>query len=160
MFVSRVIRWFLNSDVSHTYMKIKGGLMGADVTFHADVGGVLIHLEEVFNVENNVVEEYEIDDPRIERAITCNLRHLGKKYDYMRLFSWAWFLAFKRWMKLKIRHPIEAPSKLICVDLLIRILNQAGVCSLRYGTMTPQDLREWVRDNYEQLGWKKVIRAA
>jgi hypothetical protein len=154
--ISRIIKWFIDSDVSHTYIKIKGGLMGSDVAFHADPIGVVVHLEEVFDVENNVVEEYEIEDIRVEQSITRNLRHLGKKYHYWKLLNWAWVLTFRRWVKMKIQNPTEDPSKLICVDLVIRILNGAGVTQLECGTMKPNDLREWVRNNHEQLGWKRV----
>jgi hypothetical protein len=157
MLVSRIIKWFTQSDVSHTYIKIKAGLMGSDIALHADPGGVMIHLEEVFNAENHVVEEYEIDDIRVEQSITRNLKHLGKGYDYWKLVSWAWIIAFKRWVKQKIQNPIEDPSKMICVDLVIRILNGAGVTKLDYGTMKPNDLRQWVRDNHEQLGWKRIV---
>lgn len=154
--LSKIIKWFINSDVSHTYIKIKKGLMDSNICFHSDPEGVVIQLEETFNAENNVVEEYEIEDERVEKSITRNLKFLGKKYDYMRLVNWAWFIAFKRWVKLKMKNPTEAPGKIICVDLVIRILNGAGVTCLGYGNMTPSDLREWVRQNYQILGWKRI----
>jgi hypothetical protein len=119
--------------------------------------GVIIVRGEDFNVQNIVLEEFEIDDIKLNKSIKGNLRHLGKPYDYWEIFDWALFLRFKRWFKRKVKNPLQDPKKMICVDFVLRILNDAEIINLPVGLLNPQTFRDWCMENYEKLGWKRNI---
>lgn len=154
--VSRIIRWFLGSKVSHTYIRLDDRFLGTPLVFHADYVGVVIVHAPLFEKQNIVVEEYEIENDSFDYAIKKNLALLGKKYDYWNLLGWAWVIALKRWFKRKIENPIDDPKKLICVDFVLRITNCAKATNLPLGIMTPKELRKWYTENYESLGWKRI----
>lgn len=156
--LSKLIRWFTDSQISHTYIRIYDDFVGVPIVLHADKHpGVCIIHGPLFDIENEVYTEYEIDSDLLDGSIKKNFALLGLKYDRWNLFSWAWVLTFKRWMEKKIENPIEDPKKLICVDFVLRILNGAKLTNLNIGNLTPQDLMNWMESNYVDMGWKKVL---
>lgn len=156
-FYSKIIRWITKGNVSHVYIKLYDETLGTDIILHSDMPGVVIGLDEIFRIKNFTVEEYEIEDDRLNKAIKDNLWHLGKSYHYFKLIDWAIFIIFKRWLVRKIKDPITNPKKLICVDFVLFILNDAGITHLPIGFMTPFDLLKWCQENFEKLGWKRTI---
>ena len=89
-----------------------------------------------------------------DASITRNLEHLGKKFDW---WDWAgWFPFITKWTKAKIKAPTHSFDKMICVDYVMRVLNNAGIARLPYGVMSPELLRQWCEYNYEELGWIMV----
>lgn len=154
---SRIIRWFTKSNVSHCYIRLYDEFFDSEVVIHADMVGVILILSSKFDQENITVEEYEVHDRLfLKRSIKNNLRHLGKKYDWWNLFNWIWVIIFKRWIKRKIMNPMEDPKKLICVDFVLRVLNEAEITSLPYNLFNPTSFRDWCRENYKKLGWEKT----
>ena len=153
---SRVIRWLTSSNVSHVYLKIFDQTLGTYMVLHSDWDGIQFDLFEKFSINNFTVEEFEIDDPRLDGAIQKNLWHLGKFYDYRKLISWAWLIMFKRWIVRKIKEPTKDPRKIICVDYILYVLNEANLTCLPIGHLVTADLLKWHRDNYENLGWKRT----
>jgi len=155
--VSKSIRWFTKSQVSHVYIRVYDLTFKTYFILHSDMPGVVIDLAERFDMENTVLEEYIISDPRLDEAIRKNLWHLGKKYDYLKIVNLAWAIILKRWFVRKIKDPIVSPKALICVDFALFILNDAGLTNLPIGYMTQRELKEWAAKNHETLGWKRVI---
>ena len=147
----------MDSEISHTYIRLDDSFLGTSLIFNADLPGIVIVYAPYFDAQNVAVEEYEIDDPRIEAAVKNHFRLLGKKYDFVNLFGWAWVITFKRWFKKKMLNPIDDPKKLICVDFVLKITNDAGITpNLPIGQMTPAMLHKWFESNYKECGWKKI----
>jgi len=153
---SRLIRWFTDSQVSHTYIRIYDHYLHAPLIIHADWPGVIFEHAEQFDQDNLVIEEFEIEDERLEQGFKQSLKHLRKKYDFWDVINWALTLKFTRWFKRKIKNPLEDPKKLICVDLVARILNDSGITHLPVGDLHPKRLRAWFNAHYEEFGWKKL----
>lgn len=154
-FLSKAIRWFTNSPISHTYIRLDDEFLGNPLIIHADLPGVVIVHASLFDKNNDVFCEYEIENESLDRALKKNLSLLGKKYNYWHLLDWAWFITFKRWVQKKIENPTEDPKKIICVDFVLRVLNCAKLTHLEIGSMTPKNLMEWIENHYKELGWKK-----
>lgn len=157
-FPSRAIRWFTKSHISHVYIRVYDRFFKAPFILSSDWGGVQFDLAEKFDMENIAVEEYIIDDPRLDDAIRKNFWHLGKGYAYVKLFNWAWAIILKRWVVRKVKDPATNPTKLICVDYVLYVLNDAGIINIPIGSMTPADLCKWCEENYERMGWRRIVR--
>lgn len=156
--ISKTIRWFTKGNISHSYIRFYDDFLDEDLVMHADWPGVLIEPAALFEATNIVIEEFEITDPRLKGSIKYNLRHLRKKYDYWNLAYWAKVITFKRWIKRKIKKPVENPTRMICVDFCLFILNRAGITNIAYNSLSTTEFREWFIDNYEEFGWKREIR--
>lgn len=156
-FLSRTIRWFTRSNISHSYIKFYDDFLGVSLIIHADFPGVVIIPESKFKINNIPIEEYEIDDNRLGDSIRKNMRLIGKKYDFLNLFGWLPVIVFKSWFKRKIKNPLDDPKRLICVDFCLHIINEAELTMLPYNTLTQKDFRKWCDDNCEKLGWTKII---
>ena len=154
---SKLIRWFTKANISHVYLKIWDQTFGTHLVLHSDWDGVQFDLLEKFSINNFTVEEYEIDDPRLDEAIKKNLWFLGRSYDYKKLISWAWLIIFKRYIVRKIKEPSKDPKKIICVDFILFPTNEAGLTHLPIGYLTPIDFGKWCKENYESLGWTRKI---
>ncbi len=154
--ISRTIRWFIESKVSHTYIRFYDEFLGVELIMHADWDGVVIEDAELFEKQNTVIEEFEFEDPRFKASLRKNLRLLRKKYDYWNIAHWAWIITFKRWAKIKIKNPIDDPKKIWCVDFSIRNINP--VILLPLGTMNPRTLNEWMNAHYQDYHGKKIIK--
>lgn len=152
---SKIIRWITKAKISHSYLKIWDQTFSANLCLHSDWDGIQIGLLEKFTIDNFTVEEYEIEDPRLDEAVKKNLWHLGKFYNYYQLFNLAWMIILKRWFVRKIKEPAKDPKKIVCVDYVLYVFNEAGITHLPIGHLTTADLLKWCRENYESLGWKR-----
>lgn len=152
---SRGIRWFTQAQVSHCYIRIYDEFLHAPMIIHADYPGVIFDHQDVFDQHNITIEEFEIDDKRLEKGFEKNLKHLRKKYDWWNFLSWALALKMKRWWKRKKRAPLENPKRLICTEFVARILNDSDITHLPVGDLHPKRLRVWFNQHYEKFGWKK-----
>lgn len=144
---SRLIRWFTEAQVSHSYVRIYDEYLKTPLIIHADIPGVIVEHADIFDQQNIIIEEFEIEDERLKEGVRNNLKHLRKKYDWWDIFNWALVLKFKRWFKRKVNNPMADPKKLICVDLVARILNDSGITHLPIGDLHPKRLRAWFNDN-------------
>lgn len=152
---SKLIRVFTRSDASHVYIRVYDEFLKTPLIFHADWSGVEIEHAEKFDIENKVIEEFVIDDDRLDRAIKNCLWHLGKRYNYFRLINLGLFVYFKRWFVRKIKNPTINPRSLICVDFVIYALNDSGITRLPIGVMTQRHLHAWCNENFKDLSWVK-----
>ena len=68
---------------------------------------------------------------------------LGKRYDYVGLVS-AFFVMVARWLRRKIRNPLQDPRGLFCSEAVAHVLQQSrypGAENLDPSATTPEDLR-------------------
>ncbi|MBI2449651.1 hypothetical protein HYV49_05135 [Candidatus Pacearchaeota archaeon] len=155
--ISKLIRWFTKSEVSHAYIEVYDEFLQINLIIHADFQGIIIQLAKEFDIGNRRLEEYEIDDIRLDNTLKDNLWYLGKKYDYFKFINFAFFIIFKRWLIRKVKNPYIDPQKLVCVDFILYILNGAKIISLPIGYLTPKFFKDWCKENYENLNWKRKI---
>lgn len=151
--LSRSIRWFLGAQVSHSYVRFHDEFLDADLIMHADWPGVIIEDAELFAKQNVIVEEFVIEDQKLKETIRNSLSLLRKKYDYWNIIGWAWAITFKRWVKQKIKAPIDDPKKIICVQFCTRILKP--LVDIPKEELNPKSLREWMNKVYKAHGWEK-----
>lgn len=146
-----------SATISHVYIKFFDQTLGTEMILHSDMPGVVFNLAEEFKIKNFTIEDYEIDDTRLDQAIKNNLWFLGKKYNYFKLIDLTFFIIFKRWFVRKIKNPVSNPKKIICVDFVLFILNEAGLTQLPIGHLTQKDFQQWCYENHESVGWKRKI---
>jgi len=151
---SRLFRWFMQANISHCYIRIFDEYLQVPLIVHADYPGVIFEHADTFDRENIIIEEFEIEDDRLVVGFQNNLRFLKMKYDWWNIFNWALVIKFQRWFKRKVKHPTEDPKKLICVEFIVRILNNSGITHLPIGMLHPKTFREWMLSNYKNFGWK------
>jgi hypothetical protein len=155
-FWSNLIRMFTKSHVSHVYIRLEDDFLGTQLVIHADWLGVCIDYLDTFKQLNKIIVEYEIEHPDFEKVIKQNFKFLGKKYDYSLLLSHVWFIVFKRWFQRKVKNPLVDPTKIICVDFVLRILNELEVTNLPYKLLYPRTLLEFIDDIHEKQNWRKI----
>jgi len=154
MWFSKIIRFCTRSKVSHTYIKIYDEFLEESLILHVERTMCILR-EKEFKRDNIIIEEFEIDDKRLDDSIKKNLKHLGKKFAWWDWFSW--FPLVKKWLKTKIRNPSYSFQKMICVDFVLRVLNDSGMTHLPYNVLTPETLRQWFNYFYKRFGWQKII---
>lgn len=153
-FVSRLIRWFVSDKVSHVYIRFYDEFLGAWLILHADWPGVIIEDAELFDKHNIIIEEYEIDHPRLKDTLRKNLRFLRRKYDYWNTIGWAWAITFKRWAKKKWQSPAEDPKKIMCTDFIVRFL--CDIYDLPKESFNPMTLRKWMGEVHVIYNWERI----
>lgn len=157
-FISRGIRWFMGSSISHTYLRFKDEFLDTEFIAHADWPGVILVQVDRFMDENVIVEEYEFDTKACKPALIAILKLLGTKFDRLALLGWAWTIAFRRWISIKMDNIADAqnildnPKKLICVNFCLRWSNLAQITCIPVKSMNPQGLLKYLRENYKELG--------
>jgi hypothetical protein len=154
MIFSKIIRFVTRSKVSHCYLRIYDEFLKTSIVFHVERTVCIVRSQE-FDAENFPKEEFEIDDPRLDAAIADALKHLGKKFNWIDWFGWMPLLS--RLVKVKIKERNYNFKKMICLNLPLHILNEAGVTHLPYGVMTPELFRQWCNEFHKELGWKKTL---
>lgn len=153
---SKLIRWFLGTSFSHCYIRLWDPFWKTEQIFHSDFPGVVLTNAKIFEKENFPIEEFEVDDEKLLESLRKNYNLLGTKYDYSALFGWGWTIAFQKWIKKKIEKPFDDPKEILCVEFVIKVLNDAKIVHLPNGTLNPKTFFEWVKENHEVLGWKHV----
>lgn len=153
MWFSRLVRWFLGAQVSHSYVRFYDPFLEMNLIVHADLPGVIIEDAVEFCKINTIIEEFEIEDDRLREILSMNLKFLRRKYDWWNILGWAWVIAFKRWVKKKIKNPVEDPKKLICVQYCLRFLSP--IVEIPIEDLNPKSFREWMNEVYEKYNWKK-----
>jgi hypothetical protein len=155
--ISKIIRRFMKTNISHCYVRFSDPTFGVDLVIHADWPGVIIIPASKFDKENIAIEEFEITDSRLDLSLRNNMRLIGKKYDFLNLIGWMPVMVCENWFKRKIKNPLDDPKRLICVDFCLHITNDADITSLPYGVLTPKELRKWFQDNCDKNGWSRKV---
>jgi len=150
---SKIIRFCTRSEVSHTYIRIYDDFFETSFVLEVERTMRILRSEE-FDRDNVIVEEYEIDDERLDKSVKHNLKHLGKTFNWLDWFGW--FPLIKKWAKTKIKSPTHSFKKMICVDFVLRVLNDADITHLPMGVLSPEILRQWTNEYFTKFGWKKT----
>ena len=80
MWFSKIIRICTQSKVSHCYIRVYDEFLRTTLILHVEQT-VRVHRAQEFDLENKAIEEFIIDDDRLDDSVIHNLRHLNKKFN-------------------------------------------------------------------------------
>lgn len=128
-FMSRVIRWWTKSEVSHCVIVYYDTFYKTRMVLTADEDGFVKVPWERWEKQNFVVHSFILMGNPVEESIAwLGREYLGTKYDYGSF--WANAVRHKLGIVWKILGPyitskLVNPQKLICSESVIRFLNHA-----------------------------------
>lgn len=119
--LSRAIRWFTESRVSHTFFIVDWG--GSEVMVEAHWNGFRVLDFKQWRREKPgqlvaIVEPHEDLTPSFEALIP----YLGQPYDVGGLFGMAWVLACGRFLQRKVNNPWDSHKALFCSEAVAQVL--------------------------------------
>lgn len=144
-FISKTIRFFTRSKISHTFLLLDKAFMGEDMVMQATKGGFNLVTYSVFKQHNKIVELVEPGVSLVE-GIKVATRWLGRDYDYLGVVGFL-FVLLGRIFSLRWRNPFNTDA-VFCSEVIVYILkssNYPGAESLNPSTITPQDLYEFLK---------------
>jgi len=144
--MSRLIRWFTGSKVSHTWLLIEDAFFGVEMVMEATETGFRLIPYTNFKAEgNDIVAVLDPAHP-LDAGVRQAALWLGERYDFTGLFGSA-FVLLGRWLKRKWRNPFDAPQSMFCSEAVTRVLQAAaypGAQNLDPAATTPQDLLDFL----------------
>jgi uncharacterized protein YycO len=116
--ISRVIRWWTKSKVSHVFLVYFDDARGEDMVLDVAWSGVRrVSLREFHEEQNDVVALVEMPG-ELESPLRSAFAWLGRPYD--------WKTLVRFW---RVARPFLKPSAgpaMICSEMVVRVLQQAG----------------------------------
>jgi len=151
-FVSRAIRWFTRSTVSHAWLLVEDGFFGVSVVMEATNGGFrLVPFEHYVNEHTRLVR---LVTPKtsLEEGVKKAALWLGEHYDYGGLFGMA-VVVVGRWLRRRWRNPWESSRAMFCSEAVVYVLQASGyegADGLVPSTTSPEDLLRFLTDGAEE----------
>jgi hypothetical protein len=143
--VSRVIRWFTRSRVSHAALLLRGTDLG-DLVLEASAAGFrLSTVEALTRGTTRLVAEVTPASP-VDGVLPQVLRWLGEKYNYAGLFGESWVSLWRRFGK-RARNPLRNSTSMFCSEACVYALQLAkypGADGLDPQSTSPEDLLEFL----------------
>jgi hypothetical protein len=139
--VSRAIRWFTRSKVSHSFLTFRDETLGRVFVMEANGRGFMIVPWAKWRTHNTLVARYRLTtDMDAQLASLRKLSEfLGSQYDYVSILGFA----IRRFWS-RVRNPFDSGKKLVCSEAVARFLYLTGDTSLQYfsdyGSWVPEDL--------------------
>jgi hypothetical protein len=146
--VSRIIRFFSRSNISHTWLLIQDLVGDVDLVMEAVPGGFHIITFEKFMTENSVIEVIDIGENYSEKSISRAFGWMGRRYDYL-IFLGMLYVISGRFFGKKLKNPFGSRA-INCVESIVYFLrsNQfPGADELDPGSMTPHDLYVFLKNS-------------
>jgi len=144
--ISRLIRWFTKSNVSHCYLTFRDQTLDRVMVMETNLAGfVLVPWKEELLKGRRLIARYTVcvDEKKQIEAIRRLACYLGTGYDFVRLLRLA-IGGF--WQKFK--NPSHAPTKILCSESVVRFINSLGVVSLTCPeAWTPAEVYLFVKEN-------------
>ena len=142
--LSRIIRWFTKSRVSHAFLVYKDSDFDRDMVMEATLGGFKIVPFDKFSQSTTVIALF---DPKHSLDVGLNkaVDLLGEDYDYTGLFGMM-FVLFGRWLKRKWRNPWSSSKSMFCSEAVARVMRWSlypGTEEMEMEDTTPEDLLEF-----------------
>lgn len=144
--ISRLIRWFDKSDVSHALITFYDETFDQVFVLEANGRGYMPIPWAKWRQTHTLVRRYDLDIPLAQQQAALremgNL--LGAEYDRIGLIGHLW-LKIKR----RAKNPFDTPTKLICSEAVARFLYMTHNVNLEifknYTTFTPRMIDEQAR---------------
>lgn len=138
---STLIKFFTNSRVSHTYIKLPIPEYNEFMVFQASGLSVNYTNYEVFRKKSKVIEEYmvEVSDDEAKLGELLRIMESGKPYGIKEIWGLLWVLA-NRGMGRKVNNPFrDGSSSYICVELAMVSVGLPHDSE----NITQEDFRKW-----------------
>lgn len=151
-FLSKAIRWFRKSTVSHTFIIINNG----ERLLVLEAGWRQVHITTYDkHYKKGYLELYrpKASDYMIDRAIDAVIsQHLEKSYGYFQLLGFA-LVSVLKWLGITIKNPIKAGS--ICSEVVrdysvaLKLADSVKFQELDRDTTAPDDLLNIIKKSSE-----------
>lgn len=142
--LSRVIRAFTGSAVSHTFLVYYDVDFQEELVLEATLQGLRLVPYTQFKQHSRIIKEVTP-----QHDLTKGFRHagsmLGRWYDFAGVFGMLWVL-LGRYLRRKWRNPWGSPSAFFCSEFIARVLIWSDYPGCGYWdpeTITPDDLLEF-----------------
>lgn len=143
-FVSKAIRCFTGSKVSHCFFVYWDEDFQRDMVMEATKGGFRIvpfahYVDQVVEI---ITPAHDVD-PGLKAAVDW----LGTAYDYTGLIGMI-FVEVGRWLKRKWKNPLQSAHAMFCSEVVLRSLQSAnypGADKLDPGSTDPQMLLDFLK---------------
>jgi hypothetical protein len=123
--ISRIIRWFTSSTVSHTFIVYYDEEWKRDMVMESEGGmGGSVRIVR-FNPASTSIVKIVTPKYDIEVGMNKMVDNLGEVYDYTGLFGMAW-VELGKWLKRKWRNPWHSSKNLFCSELVAQVLRDSG----------------------------------
>jgi len=146
LWISRLIRWFTRSKVSHAWIAYDSTELNSVIVLEAHYTFRAIPYL-LFKKQNKVIAEFEIKNGYTPAMVVACAKFLGTDYDYTGIFGGI-IVSIGRWLKLKWKNPLGNPKAQTCSEAVLRAL-QAGqypnANEFDPESITPQQLMEFVQ---------------
>lgn len=120
-FVSRVIRWFTKSTVSHCFVVYYDTEWKRDMVLESEGGlGGSVRIVK-FDPDSPYIVKLITPKHSIEEGMDRVVDYLGDVYDYGGLLGMAWVI-LGRWLKKKWANPWHASKAMFCSELVAQVL--------------------------------------
>lgn len=120
--IGRLIRWFTRSKVSHVMLEYTSELWGGQWIAEATATGV--RKVPARRARHDVVAEFEcLFDA--DKAIKEIGKYVGLPYDYVGLIVFAWAVISWRYLKTKIRKPLNNTKGQFCSEFITHFFKAA-----------------------------------
>ena len=139
--LSRVIRWFTRSSVSHSLITFRDATLDKVFVMEANGRGFMLVPWAKWRKHNTLIARYSIDvDENVKMSsLRAVADHLGAEYDYVSLLGFLW----RRFVS-RTRNPLDNGKKLVCSEAVARFLNgikfDEGLVFDDPSSWTPEDL--------------------
>lgn len=144
--LSRTIRWFTRSKVSHSLITFRDETLDKVFVMEANGRGFMLVPWAKWRTGNTMIARYRIDiEPELQLESLRSLANmLGAEYDYKSLLAFV-----LRRFASRMKNPLDDSKKLICSEAVAKFLHGTLHDDMKvfreYGTWTPEDLLEEVR---------------
>lgn len=119
--ISRIIRWFTSSTVSHTFIVYYDAEWKRDMVMESEGGaGGSVRIVK-FNPNSSSIVKLVTPKHDIEVGMNKMVDRLGDVYDYKGLFGMAW-VELGKWLKKKWSNPWQSSKAMFCSELVAQVM--------------------------------------
>jgi len=153
--VSRVIRWVMRSKVSHVSIEYPSKLWGGRWIAEATKGGV--RKVQSSKAKKHVFAEFRCKF-EAESGLRSVAKYCGEEYDYTGALAFGFFVLFRRWFKVKARHPLRSSKAQFCSEFVARFFQGVDIGATKEWDVERSDPGRLYRfcdkrkDLFERLG--------
>ena len=153
--ISRVVRWFTRSEVSHCYITYMDQTLRRVMIMEVHWKGfILVPWDAKTLKGRKLVARYSINVP-VEDQLEALHRltfYLGVGYDYFNLIP----MALRR-IRAQFQNPFNSEGRIICSESVVHFLNDCGAAKLLHPhSWTPEDLYSYVKKNPDMFVEREV----
>lgn len=132
--LSRIIEWFTGGP-SHAFVLYWSDAFGGWLSVGAEATGWTTLPAESME---HVVSLYELPGVDLAQGLAANRLSLGAPYDIGGLLGMSWVMVAWRWLRRRVRNPLETRGAWFCSEICAAIIRDSGVLlSLAPGETDP-----------------------